>query len=103
MWDGLGEEQKQVYKSKTEAAKKDYLKALAAYRASLVSKAAAESAEAQTMRSVQQTLASTNLSPSLILNSPLGQHPAMSAAAVAAAAQALQQALRAPSPPSRCR
>lgn len=28
----------QVYKKKTEAAKKEYLKALAAYRASLVSK-----------------------------------------------------------------
>ncbi|XP_062315923.1 LOW QUALITY PROTEIN: TOX high mobility group box family member 2-like [Osmerus eperlanus] len=38
MWDGLGEEQKQAYKRKTEAAKKEYLKALAAYRASLVSK-----------------------------------------------------------------
>ncbi|XP_007909560.1 TOX high mobility group box family member 2 isoform X2 [Callorhinchus milii] len=38
MWDGLGEEQKQAYKKKTEAAKKEYLKALAAYRASLVSK-----------------------------------------------------------------
>ncbi|XP_078804115.1 TOX high mobility group box family member 2 isoform X5 [Oryzias latipes] len=38
MWDGLGEEQKQSYKRKTEAAKKEYLKALAAYRASLVSK-----------------------------------------------------------------
>uniref|UniRef100_W5MK91 TOX high mobility group box family member 3 n=1 Tax=Lepisosteus oculatus TaxID=7918 RepID=W5MK91_LEPOC len=88
MWDSLGEEQKQVYKSKTEAAKKEYLKALAAYRASLVSKAAAESAEAQTIRSVQQTLASTNLSPSLILNTPLSQHPSVSAAA-----QALQQAL----------
>uniref|UniRef100_A0A3Q3IYN1 HMG box domain-containing protein n=2 Tax=Monopterus albus TaxID=43700 RepID=A0A3Q3IYN1_MONAL len=37
MWDGLGEEQKQVYKKKTETAKKDYLKQLAAYRASLVS------------------------------------------------------------------
>ncbi|KYO27314.1 TOX high mobility group box family member 3 isoform C [Alligator mississippiensis] len=49
MWDSLGEEQKQVYKRKTEAAKKEYLKALAAYRASLVSKAAAESAEAQTI------------------------------------------------------
>ncbi|XP_065145632.1 TOX high mobility group box family member 3 [Paramisgurnus dabryanus] len=88
MWDGLGEEQKQVYKSKTEAAKKEYLKALAAYRASLVSKAAAESAEAQTIRSVQQTLASTSLSPGLVLPSPLSQHPSMSAAA-----QALQQAL----------
>ncbi|XP_054074412.1 TOX high mobility group box family member 2 isoform X4 [Rissa tridactyla] len=38
MWDSLGEEQKQAYKRKTEAAKKEYLKALAAYRASLVSK-----------------------------------------------------------------
>ncbi|KAM9302347.1 TOX high mobility group box family member 3 isoform 2-T2 [Gastrophryne carolinensis] len=88
MWDGLGEEQKQVYKRKTEAAKKDYLKALAAYRASLVSKAAAESAEAQTIRSVQQTLASTNLSSSLLLNSSLSQH-----SSVSVAAQNLQQAL----------
>ncbi|KAF7653553.1 hypothetical protein LDENG_00081440 [Lucifuga dentata] len=32
MWDSLGEEQKQVYKRKNEAAKKDYLKSLAAYR-----------------------------------------------------------------------
>ncbi|KAK6302557.1 hypothetical protein J4Q44_G00269120 [Coregonus suidteri] len=37
MWDSLGEEQKQVYKKKTETAKKEYLKQLAAYRASLVS------------------------------------------------------------------
>uniref|UniRef100_A0A7N8WQM6 TOX high mobility group box family member 3 n=1 Tax=Mastacembelus armatus TaxID=205130 RepID=A0A7N8WQM6_9TELE len=88
MWDGLGEEQKQVYKSKTEAAKKEYLKALAAYRASLVSKAAAESAEAQTIRSVQQTLASTSLSPGLVLPSPLNQHPSMPSTS-----QALQQAL----------
>ncbi|XP_029284569.1 TOX high mobility group box family member 3 [Cottoperca gobio] len=88
MWDGLGEEQKQVYKSKTEAAKKEYLKALAAYRASLVSKAAAESAEAQTIRSVQQTLASTSLSPGLVMPSPLNQHPSMSAAS-----HALQQAI----------
>ncbi|XP_075425243.1 TOX high mobility group box family member 4 isoform X3 [Ascaphus truei] len=34
MWDSLGEEQKQVYKRKTEAAKKEYLKALALYKAS---------------------------------------------------------------------
>ncbi|XP_039931120.1 TOX high mobility group box family member 3 isoform X3 [Hirundo rustica] len=88
MWDSLGEEQKQVYKRKTEAAKKEYLKALAAYRASLVSKAAAESAEAQTIRSVQQTLASTNLSSSLILNSSLSQH-----ATVSASPQTLQQPL----------
>uniref|UniRef100_A0A3Q0QVR4 Thymocyte selection-associated high mobility group box n=1 Tax=Amphilophus citrinellus TaxID=61819 RepID=A0A3Q0QVR4_AMPCI len=37
MWDGLAEEEKQVYKKKTETAKKEYLKQLAAYRASLVS------------------------------------------------------------------
>ncbi|XP_032342198.1 TOX high mobility group box family member 3 isoform X6 [Camelus ferus] len=88
MWDSLGEEQKQVYKRKTEAAKKEYLKALAAYRASLVSKAAAESAEAQTIRSVQQTLASTNLTPSLLLSPPLSQH-----GTVSAPPQTLQQSL----------
>ncbi|KAG8508389.1 TOX high mobility group box family member 3 [Galemys pyrenaicus] len=88
MWDSLGEEQKQVYKRKTEAAKKEYLKALAAYRASLVSKAAAESAEAQTIRSVQQTLASTNLTSSLLLNPPLSQH-----GTVSASPQTLQQSL----------
>ncbi|TRY56244.1 hypothetical protein DNTS_028556 [Danionella cerebrum] len=42
MWDSLGEEQKQVYKRKTEAAKKDYLKALAAYRANQLSKPSPE-------------------------------------------------------------
>ncbi|XKL60244.1 hypothetical protein PGB90_001260 [Kerria lacca] len=38
MWDGLDAEHKNVYKKKTELAKKDYLKQLAAYRATLVSK-----------------------------------------------------------------
>ncbi|XP_024084663.1 thymocyte selection-associated high mobility group box protein TOX-like isoform X2 [Cimex lectularius] len=42
MWDALDAEHKNVYKKKTEAAKKDYLKALAAYRASLVSKGGGE-------------------------------------------------------------
>ncbi|XP_031347238.1 TOX high mobility group box family member 4-A-like isoform X3 [Photinus pyralis] len=42
MWDALDSEHKNVYKKKTEAAKKEYLKALAAYRASLVSKGAGE-------------------------------------------------------------
>uniref|UniRef100_A0A8C5ZMV5 TOX high mobility group box family member 2 n=1 Tax=Marmota marmota marmota TaxID=9994 RepID=A0A8C5ZMV5_MARMA len=45
MWDSLGEEQKQAYKRKTEAAKKEYLKALAAYRASLVSKSPPDQGE----------------------------------------------------------
>ncbi|XP_035176776.1 TOX high mobility group box family member 3-like [Oxyura jamaicensis] len=87
MWDSSGE-QKQIYKRKTEAAKKEYRKALAAYRTSLVSKAAEESAEAQTIRSVQQTLASTNLSSSLILNTSLSQR-----ATVLASPQSLQQSL----------
>ncbi|XP_073930915.1 TOX high mobility group box family member 2 isoform X3 [Castor canadensis] len=47
MWDSLGEEQKQAYKRKTEAAKKEYLKALAAYRASLVSKSPPDQGEAK--------------------------------------------------------
>ncbi|XP_014661940.1 PREDICTED: TOX high mobility group box family member 4-like isoform X3 [Priapulus caudatus] len=37
MWDSLDEEHKNVYKKKTETAKKEYLKQLAAYRANLVS------------------------------------------------------------------
>uniref|UniRef100_A0A3B4B7K2 HMG box domain-containing protein n=1 Tax=Periophthalmus magnuspinnatus TaxID=409849 RepID=A0A3B4B7K2_9GOBI len=37
MWDSLAEEQKQVYKKKTEIAKKGYLKALAAYKANQLS------------------------------------------------------------------
>uniref|UniRef100_A0A6I8NNJ5 TOX high mobility group box family member 2 n=1 Tax=Ornithorhynchus anatinus TaxID=9258 RepID=A0A6I8NNJ5_ORNAN len=50
MWDSLGEEQKQAYKRKTEAAKKEYLKALAAYRASLVSKSSADQGEAKSVQ-----------------------------------------------------
>ncbi|XP_074506458.1 TOX high mobility group box family member 4 isoform X1 [Sebastes fasciatus] len=45
MWDSLGEEQKQVYKKKTEAAKKEYLKALAAYRANQLTQPAIEEME----------------------------------------------------------
>lgn len=50
--------------------------------------AAAESAEAQTIRSVQQTLASTNLTSSLLLSPPLSQH-----GAAPASAQTLQPSL----------
>ncbi|XP_072363691.1 TOX high mobility group box family member 4b, partial [Scyliorhinus torazame] len=67
MWDSLGEEQKQIYKRKTEAAKKEYLKALASYRASLLSKSAVGSSEMDALQSVQQTLASTSLSPALFV------------------------------------
>ncbi|XP_039610494.1 thymocyte selection-associated high mobility group box protein TOX isoform X2 [Polypterus senegalus] len=53
MWDGLGEEQKQLYKKKTEAAKKEYLKQLAAYRASLVSKSYTEPVDVKTSQPSQ--------------------------------------------------
>ncbi|XP_056607495.1 TOX high mobility group box family member 2 isoform X2 [Triplophysa dalaica] len=53
MWDSLGEEQKQAYKRKTEAAKKEYLKALAAYRASLVSKSYNDPVESKSGQSGQ--------------------------------------------------
>ncbi|XP_072412229.1 TOX high mobility group box family member 2 isoform X6 [Chiloscyllium punctatum] len=55
MWDGLGEEQKQAYKRKTEAAKKEYLKALAAYRASLVSKSYGDQVETKNGQTSQQS------------------------------------------------
>ncbi|CAI9577014.1 unnamed protein product [Staurois parvus] len=42
MWDSLGEEQKQVYKRKTEAAKKEYLKALALYKENQMSQVVVE-------------------------------------------------------------
>ncbi|KAF0047338.1 hypothetical protein F2P81_000971 [Scophthalmus maximus] len=45
MWDSLAEEQKQVYKRKTGAAKKEYLKALAAYKANQLSLPATEEME----------------------------------------------------------
>uniref|UniRef100_UPI0037E7FBB1 TOX high mobility group box family member 4-A isoform X2 n=1 Tax=Semicossyphus pulcher TaxID=241346 RepID=UPI0037E7FBB1 len=45
MWDSLAEEQKQVYKRKTEAAKKEYLKALAAYKANQLSQPVVEEME----------------------------------------------------------
>uniref|UniRef100_A0A3P8XVW4 HMG box domain-containing protein n=1 Tax=Esox lucius TaxID=8010 RepID=A0A3P8XVW4_ESOLU len=72
MWDSLGEEQKQAYKRKTEAAKKEYLKALATYRASLVSKTyndpvepkSAQSSQASHMMPPKQPLYSVPLQPS---------------------------------------
>ncbi|KAJ3585302.1 hypothetical protein NHX12_014023 [Muraenolepis orangiensis] len=42
MWNSLGEEQKQVYKRKNDAAKREYLRALTAYRAGHVSQASIE-------------------------------------------------------------
>ncbi|XP_022237527.1 thymocyte selection-associated high mobility group box protein TOX-like isoform X2 [Limulus polyphemus] len=66
MWDGLDAEHKSMYKKKTEAAKKEYLKALAAYRASLVSKAANDQSDNLGGNSVTSTtmMSSTALSNS---------------------------------------
>ncbi|XP_033855134.1 thymocyte selection-associated high mobility group box protein TOX-like isoform X1 [Acipenser ruthenus] len=80
MWDGLGEEQKQLFKKKTEAAKKEYLKQLAAYRASLVSKSYCEpidvktSQPSQMMTSKQQVFRSpTQTHSGLYMGSPYHQ------------------------------
>ncbi|CAL1533633.1 unnamed protein product [Lymnaea stagnalis] len=45
MWDQLDPEQKDIYKKKTESAKKQYLKQLAAYRANQVSQSGTEDSE----------------------------------------------------------
>lgn len=68
MWDGLDPEHKNVYKKKTETAKKEYLKQLAAYRASLVSQNALEDLmpEKRNMRmnmSAMHHMPPKNLSP----------------------------------------
>ncbi|XP_018495359.1 thymocyte selection-associated high mobility group box protein TOX [Galendromus occidentalis] len=69
MWDQLDADRKEVYKKKTEAAKKEYLKALAAYRASLVQ-------SPQTSTSPQNPTARSPLStPSISsFQSTLGQN-----------------------------
>ncbi|KAM4605426.1 TOX high mobility group box family member 4 isoform 2-T2 [Polymixia lowei] len=66
MWDSLAEEQKQVYKRKTEAAKKEYLKALAAYRANQLSQPTGE---------VMETAPSPPPLP--VVNAASGDHPSV--------------------------
>ncbi|XP_056377987.1 thymocyte selection-associated high mobility group box protein TOX isoform X3 [Hyla sarda] len=84
MWDGLGEEQKQVYKKKTEAAKKEYLKQLAAYRASLVSKSYSDPVDVKTSQPSQMMNSKppvfhgpTQQHSTLYLNSPYHQQSTM--------------------------
>ncbi|XP_034848285.1 TOX high mobility group box family member 4-like [Mirounga leonina] len=88
MWDSLGEEQNQVYKRKTEAAKKEYLKALAAYKDNQECQATVETVELDpvppsqtpspppmaTVDPASPAPASTEppaLSPSIVVNSTL--------------------------------
>ncbi|XP_061550254.1 thymocyte selection-associated high mobility group box protein TOX isoform X4 [Phycodurus eques] len=82
MWDGLGEEQKQAYKKKTETAKKEYLKQLAAYRASLVSQSYNDPSEMKPPHSSSSS--SSSSSASMFTSKPsvyTGQHPSSSSLA----------------------
>ncbi|MFT7812335.1 thymocyte selection-associated high mobility group box protein TOX-like [Arapaima gigas] len=54
LWDKLGEVQKQSYKDKSEMAKKEYLKQLAAYRATLDSQSYNEQSEVKMTTTVSQ-------------------------------------------------
>ncbi|KAK9403277.1 thymocyte selection-associated high mobility group box protein TOX [Crotalus adamanteus] len=74
MWDGLGEEQKQVYKKKTEAAKKEYLKQLAAYRASLVSKSYNEPVDVKVSQQPQMMSPKQPMSPPIHPHLSIQQH-----------------------------
>jgi len=70
MWDQLDQESKTAYKRRTETAKKEYLKALAAYRASLLSLTSSSSSSPGTntrtsvTSSVPGTTTSTNFNSS---------------------------------------
>ncbi|XP_060636047.1 TOX high mobility group box family member 4 isoform X2 [Anolis sagrei] len=72
MWDSLGEEQKQVYKRKTEAAKKEYLKALAAYRDNQECQTVVETAEPDPVSSPPEQVAPVveSTSPAPVLPTP---------------------------------
>ncbi|XP_075887444.1 thymocyte selection-associated high mobility group box protein TOX isoform X2 [Nelusetta ayraudi] len=85
MWDGLGEEQKQLYKKRTETAKKEYLKQLAAYRASLVSQSYSDPSEAKSPYSSSSSSSTSMFTPkpSIYPGHPghpghPGQHPSAS-------------------------
>ncbi|KAF1383290.1 hypothetical protein PFLUV_G00130320 [Perca fluviatilis] len=82
MWDGLGEEEKQMYKKRTETAKKEYLKQLAAYRASLVSQSYNDPSEMKPPHT-SSTPSSTSMftpKPSVYSGHP-GQHHSSSSLA----------------------
>ncbi|XP_051556754.1 thymocyte selection-associated high mobility group box protein TOX isoform X2 [Myxocyprinus asiaticus] len=85
MWDGLGEEQKQVYKKKTETAKKEYLKQLAAYRASLVSQSYNDPGDVKASQASQMLVPKPSVysgagqsHPGLYMGHPYHQQPGLS-------------------------
>lgn len=80
MWDSLAEEQKQVYKKKTEIAKKSYLKALAAYKANQLSQSTSEEMEAAEISSIPPSSEeNTPIIINTVSNKPTasGQSPAI--------------------------
>ncbi len=83
MWDNLDPDSKAAYKKRTENAKKDYLKKLAAYRASLVSKGSGDvasiygayagySAYAEALQNGSSERSSSSSSSSLLTGKPGG-------------------------------
>ncbi|KAG5846266.1 hypothetical protein ANANG_G00147960 [Anguilla anguilla] len=75
MWDSLGEEQKQVYKRKTDTAKKEYLKALAAYRANQLSQVRANQLSQNTITNICTSNIILDL-PQVTTRSRTGAHKA---------------------------
>ncbi|GFO19631.1 aspartate aminotransferase [Plakobranchus ocellatus] len=74
MWDQLDPEHKDVYKKKTETAKKQYLKQLAAYRASQVSQSASDETEKSPSPSAAMAVSSPqNLGGHMMSLSPTQQ------------------------------
>ncbi|XP_063704765.1 TOX high mobility group box family member 3-like isoform X2 [Culicoides brevitarsis] len=75
MWDVLDTDSKNVYKKRTEVAKKEYLKALAAYRANAVSKESSEGSPSQD--SVYSPPHGQSNAPPAQMQSPPQQQPQM--------------------------
>ncbi|KAM4049990.1 TOX high mobility group box family member 4 isoform 2-T2 [Anomaloglossus baeobatrachus] len=73
MWDSLGEEQKQVYKRKTEAAKKEYLKALALYKENQMTQVVVESLDLDPPAAPAVLAESPVPSPSVVTTSSIPQ------------------------------
>ncbi|XP_069617365.1 TOX high mobility group box family member 4 isoform X2 [Ranitomeya imitator] len=73
MWDSLGEEQKQVYKRKTEAAKKEYLKALALYKENQMSQVVVDSLDLDPPAASAVLTESPVPSPSIVTTSSVPQ------------------------------
>uniref|UniRef100_UPI00358FE62A TOX high mobility group box family member 3-like isoform X2 n=1 Tax=Myxine glutinosa TaxID=7769 RepID=UPI00358FE62A len=103
MWDSLGEEQKQVYKRKTEAAKKEYLKALSAYRDGLLSQTGMDGSDMDMMSHQNQapahSVASQMLAASAPMPPPLHPMPQVASKLTAAGQMSVAMSSMPPPPP----